>query len=226
MKKVNLFNADKGFTADVARFMCKNIWRAEYSLRLRKALEKDESQIAILENMLENGTDLMTDEQIHARIEELHDHQLKLSTAYNEVSNHWTKVVPSESMVSAYKTYAEGKPVNAFVELFKANGLEVSEDTEIVQTLVKAVSGDSSGQRSKSLRSACNGGNWAVEIHSKNEFVTIVYRRLADYMVNSGTIRCVGNTVRGGGEDIAEFVVEFGQFTKVKYAPRQKKSDK
>lgn len=220
MKKVNMFTSSKSFTANVAEYTLKALWRYEYKLRLQAQIEKDEKSILGLSNC--KGSAIMTDEQVDAAIDEKLNHIELLKTAYGEVSNHWTRVKPHEAVKEAYKAYTKGNAAEGFVTMLTnwAGLKDVTEDSDLVQELCKAVAGDSAGSNTTQL---VNTGIASVSVRSKTEFTKVVYRRLFDYCVTAGTIRFVGNVVRGGGEDVAELLVETPSFTAAKCLKKMKK---
>lgn len=221
MKKVNLFQADKSFSGNVAEFMIKTLWRKEYSLELNEAIEKELCSIRGLDNC--RGSAIMTDEQIDAAIAEKNAMIERYKSAYDTVVSEWTRFKPHEAVKNAYKYYKDGETEDGFVAMFKAFGVEVSADTNIVVDLCNAVAGDSSRDN---VGQVCKTGGWAVTLRTQPEFVKIVYRRLADWMLDAGTIRVVGNVVRGGGEDVAELLIEIPKLTSLKYRKKSKKSAK
>lgn len=222
MKKVNLFAAEKSFAGNVAEFMVKTLWRSEYKLELQEAIEKELASIQGLENC--RGSVIMTDEQIDAAIAEKVALIESYKDAYEEVVSEWTRFKAAPSVRAAYKAYKAGNAPDGFVEMFKTlGGLEVSVDTDIVLDLCDAVAGDSARTNVKQV---VQTGKWAVTLRSESEFTKIVYRRLADWMLLKGTLRVVGNVVRGGGEDVAELLIEIPELTAARYAKKSKKSAK
>ena len=222
MKKLNVYDATRNFSEEVAMYTVKSLWRREYALRLEKALEKDAESIKGLENC--KGSAIASNDDIDAMITEKEAHMESLKVAYNEVSNFWTSVKPCEAVKTAYKMYAAGKSEEGFVVMMKEWAkVAVDADTDIVKILCEAVRGDSAGSNIKQL---VNTGVAAVSVRSKTEFTKIVYRRLFDYCVEKGVIRFVGNVVKGGGEDVAELLVETPELTKAKCVKKSKKSTK
>lgn len=221
MKKVNLFNASKSFSENVAEFMVKTLWRAEYRLELSEAIETELASIKGLENC--KGSAIMTEEQINEAISEKVSLIEAYKNAYEDVVSEWTQFKPHNAVKGAYKAYKAGQAEHGFVDMFKDFGLDVSFDTNIVTDLCEAVKGDSARGNVKQV---VQDGKWAVTQRSQAEFVKIVYRRLADWMLDAGTIRVVGDVVKGGGEDVAELLIEIPSLTAVKYRKKSKKSAK
>lgn len=217
MKKVNLFAAEKSFAGNVAEFMVKTLWRSEYKLELQEAIERELASIHGLENC--RGS-YIPDDQIDAAIAEKVSMIESYKDAYEEIVSEWTRFKGAPAVRDAYKAYKAGNAPDGFVEMFKVlGGLEVSVDTDIVLDLCDAVAGDSARTNVKQV---VQTGKWAVTRRSESEFVKIVYRRLADWMLLKGTLRVVGATVRGGGEDVAELLIEIPSLTAAKYAKKKK----
>lgn len=217
MKKINLFNADKSFSQDVASYTVHALWKAEYKLRLEAALEKIERSISGLENC--RGS-VISDEEIDAAIALKKAESERIATAYSELVLPGAIPEVSGSVKAAYKSYKLGKPW-AVSMLKEWMGMEeITEESDIVRILEDAVRGDSARSN---LRQLVNTGVASVTLRSSSEFTKIVYRRLFDYCVTKGTIRFVGNVVKGAGEDIAELLVETPSMVAAKYLKKSAK---
>lgn len=222
-KKVNLFACEKGFAGNVAEFMVKTLWRSEYRLELSEAIERELSSIQGLENC--RGSVIMTDDMIDAAIAEKVELIERYKSAYADVVSEWTKFKPAPEVKAAYRAYKAGDAADGFVVLFRElGGIELSEDTNIIRDLCEAVRGDSGS--GSNVKQVVQTGKWAVTLRTQSEFVKIVYRRLADWMLDAGTIRVTGGAVKAAGEDVAELLIEIPELTAVKYRKKAKKSAK
>jgi len=222
MKKLNIYDATRNFSEEVAMYTVKSLWRKEYKEHLAAALEKDAESIKGLENC--KGSAIMTDDQVDELIAEKVAHMEDLKTSYDEVITFWTAVKPAEAVKDAYKKYVSGNSAEGFITMMKVWAkVDVDADTDIVKILCDAVLGDSGRDNTTQL---INTGVASVELRSKTEFTKIVYRRLFDFCVEKGTIRFVGNVVKGAGEDVAELLVETPKMIKAKALKKVKKSKK
>jgi hypothetical protein len=216
MKKINLYNADRKFSEEVAEYTVKGLWRYEYKLHLEKAVEKEEASIKGLENC--KGSAIMTDGQIDLAIKEKLDKIAALKESYAQVISFWCTPEVSSYVKDAYKKYASGSEWAA--EMLSAwTGVVVNEDTDIVRVLEDAVRGDSASNNTRQL---VNTGIASMSARTKSEFTKIVYRRLFDFCVEKNTIRFVGNVVSGAGEDVAELLVETPAMTAAKLKKKAK----
>lgn len=221
-RRINLFDATRSFSDEVAMFMVKTVWRAEYKLELQDAIETELTSIKGLENL--RGSAIMTEDQVDQAIAERTAMIETFKQAYADVVSEWTRVDYSTHAKALYKAYQhaedEGDIADAFVEFLSKYELSAGADCELVQTLVKAVRGDSARSN---VRQFVKTGKASVATRGRSEFLKIVYRRLFDAMVVAGTIKVDGCKVKAGSET-AELVVEIPELTRARYLKTKKAS--
>lgn len=221
MRKLDLFQATRSFSDEVAMMVVKTLWRAEFKAELAEAIESELASIAGLENC--RGSVIMTDTQIDAAVDEKRDLIASYKDAYAEVVSEWVRIDYPPEAKALYKKYKaaldEGEVRNAFVEFLQGYGLAASADCELVQSLYEATLGDSAGSN---VRSLVTRGVASIEKRSRAEFLKIVYRRLFDAMVQAGTIRIGDHAVKSGTETI-DLVIEVPSLTKARYEKKSRK---
>ncbi len=219
-RKINLFDATRTFSEEVAMFMVKSVWRSEYKLELAEAIESETGSIKYLNNM--RGSSIMTSDQVDAAIKEREDLVETYKAAYADVVSAWTRVDYSAHAKALYKAYSAAEDEkalrDAFVEFLGKYELQAGSDCDLVNTLVSAVAGDSSRSNTRQF---VKTGKAAMETRGRSEFLKIVYRRLFDAMVKAGTIKVDGCKVKAGSET-AELVVEIPELTRARYLKTKK----
>ena len=224
-KKINLFTAEKSFSESVAMFMVKNVWRKQYQEELKEAIENERASISGLENM--RGSAIMTDQQVNEAIAEREAMIETYRNAYQSVVTEWVNFSYPDSAKALYKGYKSAtntaEVYDAFAEFLSEYGLNVGEDCELIESLISATRGDSAGSN---IAQFAKYGVASVEKRGRSEFLRIVYRRLFDAMVQAGTIRVVGCTIKSAGQEIATYEVEIPELVQARYAKKSKKSAK
>lgn len=219
-RKINLFDATRTFSEEVAMFMVKSVWQSEYKLELAKAIESETASIKGLENM--RGSAVMTRDQIDDAIKERESLIETYKSTYADVVSTWVRMDYSAHAKSLYKAYSSAEDEkalrDAFVEFLGKYELQAGSDCDLVNTLVLAVAGDSSRSNTRQF---VKTGKASVETRGRAEFLKIVYRRLFDAMVKAGTIKVDGCKVKAGSET-AELVVEIPELTRARYIKTKK----
>ena len=204
MKKTDLFKADKVMSERVADFMRTKVWGITLKARFKK---EEETILASIEGLKKLDGSVLADkgkDSISALEEKLDELADKLSKQLEEEA----KFDFTDNDKNFYKGYKSAKTeeevCNAIIGWFKTYNLEVTKDSDIVISILDAISGKKKASASAIIRS--NAKKFVEDKRTKGDVVGLLYGTLAERMLEVGTLKPT---------EIQEDVREF-------YAPKKK----
>ena len=187
-KKVNMFQADKEFSARVNEFMRCKVWNITLKTRMRKEVEGLEVKIQNVESLrgsiIDDGDKI--DQMKAAYREEIAATEKK----YQEQLEQEAKFDYTDADRLFYKAYSAAKDtadvLKALQEFCGTYGLTIT-DTNFEQELLDIIGGGARLGASAIIRSKAT--KFTKDKRSKVDVLTLLYGRIAEKMLEAGTLK-------------------------------------
>lgn len=185
--KVDLFKADKSFSARVNEYMTATVWAAIINARYNAAVEKLNNRIENAESL--RGSILDVDGHVDELIASLKQELVDIAKQHEDDLDKQGRFAFNESEKDFYVDYKNAKDLagisQAIVDFCAGYKLDVK-NSDLLNDLIYAVSGRKAASGRKVITS---GATTFTTVRSKNDVLKALYGVLTEKMIQAGTLK-------------------------------------
>ncbi len=188
MSKVNMFQADKAFSARVNEYMHCKVWSIVIKTRLRKQVEGLETSITNAESL--RGSILDVDDHIDKLIAGYKAQIVDAEKQAKAQADKEAKFDYTDTDRAFYKAYVAAKDVadvlKALQDFCMAYHLSIR-DTSFEQELLDIIAGGRKLGATQVIRSKAT--RFTSDKRAKGDVLNLLYGRIAEKMLQAGTLK-------------------------------------